>query len=262
MFEVTETRIDDAALQLGFHLAPWDEAFFAGRVAAISVIRVPDVDAAAEPFGRFRKWCAERDVRLVSCRLAQSDLRECGFLEAQGFRFIELNLRPTRSGLDEFRADPKLSIEPADPSDTAAISHIAERIFETGRLQLDPQIASAIGDRRYAAWVARAFEHPGQRVLKCLMESRIIGFMVIEQPTPDSRFWSLVGLAPGLAGQGLGRRMWQSMLARHHAEGVVEVSTSISSHNVAVLNLYASLGFRFPAPSMTLHWCPAGPITE
>jgi hypothetical protein len=52
------------------------------------------------------------------------------------------------------------------------------------------------------------------------------------------------------------------MLAFHRREGVQEVSTSISSHNVAVLNLYASMGFRFPAPTITLHWCPFGPVTR
>jgi RimJ/RimL family protein N-acetyltransferase len=92
------------------------------------------------------------------------------------------------------------------------------------------------------------------------MDDRIIAFMVVEHPSPAERFWSLVGLAPGLAGQGLGRRVWQTMLAFHHGEGVHEVSTSISSHNVAVHNLYVSLGFRFPAPAITLHWCPFGPV--
>ena len=60
---------------------------------------------------------------------------------------------------------------------------------------------------------------PGQRVLKCQMDGRIVAFMVVEQPTPASRFWSLVGLAPGLAGKGLGRRVWQAVLAFHHREG-------------------------------------------
>jgi RimJ/RimL family protein N-acetyltransferase len=262
MFEVVETQIDDAALHLSFHLNPWDEPFFHGKVAAISAIRLKDANAAVKPFERFRQWCAEQNVHLVSCKLPQDDLRECGFLEAQGFRFIELTLRPTRRGLGEFRADPALTIQPADPADAAELADIASRIFQTGRLHVDPQVDSSIGDRRYAAWVTRAFENPGQTVLKCLMCGRIIGFMVIEQPTPTSRLWSLFGIAPDMTGRGLGRRMWQSMMAHHHAEGVLEVSTSISSQNVAVLNLYAVLGFRFTAPSLTLHWCPVGPIAR
>ena len=107
---------------------------------------------------------------------------------------------------------------------------------------------------------ANAFRNPKQTVLTCRKEGRIIGFLVLEKPAPDKRFWSLIGLAPEMTGQGLGRRTWHSLLAFHAAEGVTEISTSISSHNLAVFNLYVSLGFRFPPPEITLHWCPAGPL--
>jgi RimJ/RimL family protein N-acetyltransferase len=81
------------------------------------------------------------------------------------------------------------------------------------------------------------------------MGGRTIAFMA-EQPTPASRFWSLVGLAPRLAGQGLGRRVGQAMFAFHHREGAEEVSTTLSSHNVAVHNLYVSLvAFVSPRPA-------------
>ena len=73
-------------------------------------------------------------------------------------------------------------------------------------------------------------------------------------------FWSLIGLAPGRQGSGLGKRVWRAMLRHHQEEGSDVVSTSISSLNIPVLNLYVSLGFRFPAPTMSLHWCPNGPL--
>ena len=260
MFSYTEERSESPALDLSYHLAPWDRPIFQANTAAISSIRLqPDADATPA-FGVFRTWCKRNDVKLVSCRLAQDQLVECAFLEAQGFRFIELNYRPTMVGLGRFSDDVDISICPAAPSDEAEISSIAARIFEAGRLHADPQVGPEIGNRRYAAWAANAFRSPKQHVLKCSMDGRIIAFMVMEQPTPTSRFWSLVGLAPGFAGRGLGRRVWQAMLAFHHREGVGEVSTSISSHNVAVHNLYVSLGFRFPAPTITLHWCPFGPV--
>lgn len=84
--------------------------------------------------------------------------------------------------------------------------------------------------------------------------------MIVERPTGTSWFWSLVGVAPELSGKGLGRRIWQAVLAKHYHEGVEEVVTSTSSHNVVVHNLYVSLGFRFPPPEITLHWCPFGPL--
>jgi GNAT superfamily N-acetyltransferase len=256
----TVERIESSALDLTYHLAPWDRPAFQSNTAVISSVRVRTEAEAADSFAIFRDWCACSQVGLVSCRLAQDQLAECAFLEAQGFRFIELNYRPSLVGLSSFSDDAEISISAAPVSDVAEISGIASRIFESGRLHIDPQIGPEIGNRRYAAWAANAFHYPGQQVLKCVMDGRIIAFMVVEHPMPASRFWSLVGLAPGLAGQGLGRRVWQAMLAFHHREGVQEVSTSISSHNVVAHNLYVSLGFRFPAPTITLHWCPFGPL--
>ena len=260
MFSYTEELLESPDLDLKYHLAPWDEPIFQGNTAAIGSIRVGMAPEADRAFKVFRDWCLENRIKLVSCRLAQDQLTECGFLEKQGFRFIELNYRPTRVGLAAFSDDAEISIIPALRSDLEEISSFAEQIFEVGRLHMDPQVGPELGNRRYAAWAANAFDHPGQEMLKCCMNGRTVGFMVVERPTPTTRFWSLVGLAPGFAGKGLGRRVWQAMLAFHHREGVTEVSTSISSHNVAVMNLYVVLGFRFPAPSITLHWCPSGPL--
>ena len=85
----------------------------------------------------------------------------------------------------------------------------------------------------------------------------VVAFFVVEYPEQGHCFWSLVGLAPGLQGQGLGKRVWRTMLGWHKKNGIDTISTSISSHNSTVLNLYISLGFRFPAPHMTFHWRPS-----
>ena len=260
MLSYAEERIESPALDLTYHLTPWDKPVLHGEGAAISSMRLREEAQAGQVFGAFRDWCARNAVSLVSCRLSQDRLRECGFLEAQGFRFIELNYRPSRRGLGDFSGIPTSPSAAPRKATKAEISAFAGQIFETGRLHMDPMVGPEIGNRRYALWAANAFRHSGQEVLKCLIGGRIAAFMVVERPTGVSRFWSLVGLAPGLAGRGLGRRVWTTTLAFHHSEGVEEVSTSISSHNVAVHNLYASLGFRFPAPDITLHWCPFGPV--
>jgi RimJ/RimL family protein N-acetyltransferase len=260
MFDYVEERSESPALDMAYHLTPWDEPAFRGNTASVSFIRLRNETEAAGVFGAFRDWCVRNAVKLVACRLAQGQLPECGFLEAQGFRFIELNYRPSVEGLGSFSTDLEITVCPAAASDEAEISDFAGRIFQTGRLHVDPMIGSEIGNRRYALWASNAFRRPDQQVLKCQMADQTIAFSVVERPTCSSRFWSLIGLAPGLAGKGLGRRAWRAVLAFHHAEGVYEVSTSISSHNVAVHNLYSGLGFRFPAPEITLHWCPFGPV--
>lgn len=262
MFDVREEVFEGPGLALRAHLAPWDRPVLGHETAAISALELRDPALAGPVWTAFCDWCERRAVALVSARLPHRAIAECGFLEARGFRFVELNYRPAASDLARFRADPEIAVAPAGPGDEAAVRAMAGEVFEAGRFHADPQLGPELGDRRYAAWAANAFRSATQAVLTCSLGGRIVAFFVVERPAPDRRFWSLVGLAPGLAGRGLGRRVWGAVLADHAAAGVRGVETSISSHNVPALNLYASLGFRFPEPSITLHWCPRGPLVH
>jgi len=262
MFEIRERAIDTAALTMRYHSAPWDTPTVGGSVAVISEISVRDPEHAREDFRVFREWCADDRVVLVSCRIPHEHLQECGFLEMEEFRFIELNYRPELAQLQsrDVGDSDELLVEPAADVDEPVIASIAGRIFEAGRFHRDPMIDPRIGDLRYRRWVSNAFRNPRQSVLKCLRNRDIQAFFVVESPSVTSRFWSLVGLAPGLSGRGIGTNVWRAVLRWHRAEGVDVVSTSISSLNAPVLNLYVKLGFRFPAPMITLHWCPRGRI--
>lgn len=259
MFDYVEERIDAPALKMTYHLAPWDGLVCDGNSAVISSFHVRMKKEAEAAFEDFRNWCFRNRTRLVSCRLPQNQLAECGFLETKGFRFIEVNYRPVLAGLGGFTVDPEMTICSALPEDAEEISGFAQA-FTTGRFHVDPLAGPEIGNRRYGLWVANAFQNPDQSVLKFLLGGRIVAFFVVERPTPLSRYWSLAGLAPGLAGKGLGLRVWKALLGLHNSEGVQEVVTSISSQNTAIHNLYAKLGFRFTAPTITLHWCPFGSL--
>ena len=262
MFEIDECRLDAPGLSLRYHRVPWDEKIVGAPVAAISAIDVRDSAAGSEAWSSFADWCRSERVALVSCRLAQDKLAECGFLEARGFRFIELNYRPRLAGLaqHELGSADDVRIDTALPADAPAIAEIAAQVFDTGRFHVDPLVGPEIGNRRYRAWAANAFDNPAQSVLACLMADRLVGFFVVESPADKVRFWSLIGLAPGWGGRGLGRKVGRAVLRKHREEDVDEVSTSMSSHNVAAMKLYASLGFRFPSPFITLHWCPFGAV--
>lgn len=262
MFDADERAIGTPALTMRYHLAPWDEATVGGPVAVISHVEIRDPNRADADFGEFRDWCVANRVVLISSKLSHERLLECGFLESQGFRFIELNYRPELSDLQaiDTGAPDDFVVEPASDRDEPVIARVAGTIFDAGRFHCDPLIDRKIGDLRYRRWVTNAFRNPRQWVLKCHRGGEIQAFFVFEEPAPEHRFWSLVGLAPGLRGRGIGTRIWRAVLRWHRAEGVDRVSTSISSLNVSVFNLYVKLGFRFPAPMLTLHWCPGGRI--
>jgi RimJ/RimL family protein N-acetyltransferase len=255
-FEYTTRSIRTAALQLDYFLVPWDTEILGVPVAQISELRVHDAAAAARDYEEFARWCTSERVALCSVRLPAQRVAESMFLEERGFRWIELNYQPRIEQLQS-RSWPQdtLRVAPATAQDRELLADMAAQVFRHGRFHQDPRLDPALGDRRYRAWMWNAFERPTQRVLKCLDDAAVIGFFVIEAPQPGHCFWSLTGLAAGLQGRGLGKRVWQAVLRHHQAEGVHTVSTSISSHNVPVFNLYVALGFRFPVPCVTLQWC-------
>lgn len=258
-FEYSIESIRTAALNLDYHLVPWDTEILGALVAQISELRVIEPRQAARDYKTFSDWCLQQRIDLCSCRLPAEQLADSMFLEDRGFRFIELNYLPRLADLQNRQFDASgVQIMPAEQHDSVVLAGMAAQVLCHGRFHQDPRIDPALGDRRYQAWMTNAFARPQQQVLKCLLDGAIVGFFVVEFPEPRHCFWSLIGLAPGLQGKGLGKRVWNAMLAHHREQGIDVVGTSISSHNIAVFNLYVALGFRFPPPTMTLQWRPPG----
>lgn len=248
-------KINTNALTLEFFLVPWDTEIIGEPVAEIRDITVREPVVAARDFHMFMTWCAEHSITFSSCRIAHDRLNESMFLQSQGFRFIELNYRPQKEKLQELELpDDDITIESATDADRIFLSEIAGSIFQHGRFHQDPRLGAILGNRRYKAWLLNAFELPHQKVFKALLDSQIIAFFVVEYPEQDQCFWSLVGLASGMQGKGLGKRVWRTMMRKHQLDGIQTITTSISSHNITVLNLYVSLAFRFTTPYLTLHW--------
>jgi RimJ/RimL family protein N-acetyltransferase len=260
-FEHRVESIRTEALALDYFLVPWDTEILGVPVAQIADARVLEATQAALDYERFVDWCRERRIAFCACRLPADRLVDSMFLEDRGFRFVELNYLPRLTGLQRRdTSEQGIAVAAAVESDRPALREMATRVFRHGRFHQDPRIGPHLGDRRYGAWMDNAFASPEQRVVKCSLDGQIVGFFVIEERGQGHCFWSLNGLAPGLEGKGLGKRVWRAMLHWHRGQGADTISTSISSHNVPVLNLYAKLGFRFPPPSLTLQWCPDGRV--
>lgn len=251
--EPTYLRSGDAALECW--IVPWDSEVFGFPVAQIGRIDVADGSGSGRLMDALEQWCAHRDVALVSCRLDHSRLRESMTLEDRGFRFIETTLTPTID-LRE-RVDPPkrpVLVRPATENDLGEVAAIAGSAFSTGRFLMDWRLDPALSGARYASWVRRSAVSGSQAVLTAIADDRLIGFFIVERTREGGMYWHLTAIAPDSQGRGLGMALWQTMLDRHRAEGATTVSTTISGHNLAAINLYARLGFTFASTEMTFHW--------
>jgi RimJ/RimL family protein N-acetyltransferase len=247
--------IETPALHLEFSLVPWDTEILGAPVGQITEIACTDRQTGAVDFGRFEHWRDELGIRLVSCRLVHDRLNESMLLEQRGFRFIEMVHRPQFTAVREapFPRDD-LEIASATESDLSTIEEIAGSAFKTDRFHLDPRLDRDFADRRYRRWVRTSLQHPSQRLLRVSNAGSIVAFFIVERFPDDRCYWHLTAVAPAMQRKGLGKRVWRAMILRHRDEGIERIETTISAHNVAAVNLYAGLGYRFQPPAMTFHW--------
>lgn len=246
--------IDTAVIRLDWLEAPWDTAVFGYPVVQVSHVEAR-TGASATDLVPFVAACDAAGVGLASCRLPHDRLRESMLLEEVGFRFIEMVFQPEFGDLQSAAPhdDQGLVVERARPEDLAEIVDVAGGAFGSERFHVDPRLPSRLGDLRYQNWVRSSLEHPTQR-LHALRDGReLVAFFVTEQLPDGTCYWHLNAVAPNRQGRGYGLRAWRAMMNQARLEGATRVRTSIVARNHRVLNLYARLGFSFPAPSMTFH---------
>lgn len=248
------TTIRSGAASLDCFVVPWDSQIFGFEVAEITRLERPGDASDVRLFEAFDEWCTRRDIRLITCRLDHSRLGDSAALEAHGFRFIEMVLQPRLALSGDFpAADLLLDVAEATEDDLARIEAIAQDAFTTGRYLLDRRLPPGLNGRRYARWVRSAFDSPSQTVLKAVHDGELVGFFCVERQADGNIYWHLTAVAPGWQGRGVGLSFWRTMLRRHAEDGATSVTTTISAHNLAAINLYARLGFSFAAAQMTFH---------
>ena len=203
---------------------------------------------------RLADWSRERSVELVGCRVPASDTALTGALENAGFRMIELQLRATLAPLrPEDAKPPRITVRTADSSDRARILSIASSAFHLGRYHADPRFPREAADRRYRTWMERALaEREGTWVAVAGPPGAARGFLhaEISGTAADIRLAAVDPDGGGIAGPELFRGALHELARR----GVRRVTARMSAANCAVLNVYASLGFRFDDPESVLHW--------
>lgn len=250
-------EIETDALSLSACLVPWDSESFGIPVAQVGRIEVRGPQRAEADADALHEWLAHHDVQLASCRLDHGRLHESFFLEAIGFRFVEMvysmrkAVAPGWSGIPDH---PDLRWQAALPEDLPELRRIATAAFVTGRWNVDWRVGESLAGRRYADWVGRSLLDASHQVMKAVVGDRIAGFFIVEIKPDRSAYWHLTAVAPEFHGRGIGRAMWESMIRRHAEAGLSLVGTTISTRNIPVVNLYAKLDWRFEACQMTLHW--------
>jgi hypothetical protein len=123
---------------------------------------------------------------------------------------------------------------------------ICHGAFAHGRFHRDFNLPRDAADLRYDSWLKQLLD--AQQVYGLYWQGMLAGFIGY-----SGNSLVLHAVAERYRGKGCSKYWWSMVCGELLTAGHEEVKSSISAGNVAVLNLYASLGFSFRNPQDVYH---------
>jgi hypothetical protein len=210
---------------------PWDETAFGMHTAEV----VEYSEAALR----------EAMLRPGHYTIKVDPLADKRLLHEYGFYYCDTLLEPycTAQRLKP-AGQPEATIsKQADWEELLAICHGA---FAHGRFHRDFNLDQTRADLRYDNWLRQLFDKSA--VYGLYWEVELAGFIAYAENN-----LVLHAVAASQRGKGRARYWWSAVSSELFAAGHAEVKSSISAANLAVLNLYASLGYSFRHPLDVYH---------
>lgn len=130
--------------------------------------------------------------------------------------------------------------------ETAAILEISHGAFRHGRFHRDFNLDPALADSRYDQWTKQLCDE--KNVFGLTYAGDLAAFFGFR----ENRM-VLHAVAKDFQGKGLAKYLWSRACCELFDRGHEELSSSVSASNLAIVNLYASLGFRFRKPIDLYH---------
>lgn len=146
----------------------------------------------------------------------------------------------------KFRNFPSLSLGVTRKFDENEMLKICHGAFRHGRYHRDFQLTAALADVRYDSWLKQMIEK--DQVYGLFQGDNLAGFIAYQ-----GHVLVLHAVSEEYRGMGLSKHWWSLVIQEMFQAGHAEVSSSVSASNVAVLNLYISLGFSFRKPVDVYH---------
>jgi RimJ/RimL family protein N-acetyltransferase len=206
-----------------FQPTPWDSVIFGIPTQEIVTISAQTLGSAASTPGHYT-------VKIDPLQSKQ-------LLQSYGFYYCDTLVEPYCAPAT-FRAyrHPQVSFTRNTPLDK--LLEIAHGAFAYGRFHRDFQLSQPLADQRYDRWLTELYK--AGKVFGLLFEGRLCGFIAVN----ENRL-VLHAVSAKSRGQGLAKFLWTPVCELLFSQGYGEVSSSISMANLAALNLYSKLGFRF-----------------
>lgn len=166
-------------------------------------------------------------------------------LHEYGFYYCDTLIEPYCT-VEKLRELAHPDAEIGKKVDWRALLPICHSAFTYGRFHRDFYLDKAQADLRYENWLRQLYEKDA--VYGLFWRGELAGFIA----HADNNL-VLHAVAAAQRGKGRAKYWWRAVCVELLAAGHVEVKSSISAANLAVLNLYVSLGFSFRHPQDVYH---------
>ena len=200
--------------------------------------------------------CLRHNIEVLTCRINPNFYKQY-FLHYNNFVFIESILSPRRSldSIDEGSLDfqSEVTFRKCQPAEILLIEEMAKRIFVYDRFSWDKRMNVNYSGDRYEDWVKTAVEMEHYELYVAQIMEEIVGFFIVEFVNDSTIYWHLNGIDERFQGKGIGKKVWASAMKYFKSLGYTHLETSISSNNLATINLYRHFNFHFEKLSYTFH---------
>ena len=123
---------------------------------------------------------------------------------------------------------------------------LSDGVFSHGRFHRDFNIKKSQADQRYNNWLSQL--HDKGETFGIYWDNQLAAFFACQ-----GSHIALHAVAEEFQGKGLAKYLWSHACDRLFSQGYPELTSSVSAANTAVVNLYASLGFKFRTPVDIYH---------
>lgn len=166
-------------------------------------------------------------------------------LHDYGFYYCDTLIEPY-CNTESFREFTKQDISLSESVSLEKFLEICHGAFVHGRFHRDFNLDKNLADTRYNSWLKQLYEQ--QRVWGLMYQDKLAGFWGFSRNKI-----LLHALSQQYRGKGMAKYFWSLACQELFNQGYTELISSISAANVAVLNLYSSLGFKFRNPVDIYH---------
>ena len=240
-----------------FAYVPWDSELFGFPFFELTGTDIAP-SALEEHLPHWLRSLPVSSSGLVYTKVPATSVAVGTALARHGFYPVETMLTAHRD-LSQFQpvmrqTSPPPRLRPATEADLPQMTALAGSAFREDRFHLDPQLPDDKASQRYQHWVENGFRS-GDHVFAFEegATGSLIGFFHARQTDPGTIDLSLAALDPKCKGTGLGGMMYEAAVLESRERGYNTAETRIVVSNVAVLNLFSRLGFRFRNPVVTFH---------